>query len=308
MQNWLPIGLIFCPDGKNTFMKSHASLPFAEQIQEGIFRIYFSSRNQDNKSNLFFLDFNMKKKEIIFIQKEPLLKLGENGFFDSDGIMACHLINISNEKYIYYIGWNLSKSVPFRNAIGIAKFNEKELKKVFNGPILDRSPFDPCFVASCCTIKVENEFLMYYLSCINWIDELHEIKHSYNIKIAVSSDGLFWKPTGKIAIDFRFENEYAISVPRVIVEDDKFKMWYSYRGGQYSENYRIGYAESLNGLEWKRLDEEIKLNSSTIPWDSQMQCYPFIFDYNDNRYMLYNGNEYGKTGFGIAILEKKVNV
>ena len=35
-----------------------------------------------------------------------------------------------------------------------------------------------------------------------------------------------------------------------------------------------------------------------------MICYPFVFDYSGNRYMLYNGNEYGKTGIGLAILEK----
>jgi hypothetical protein len=35
-----------------------------------------------------------------------------------------------------------------------------------------------------------------------------------------------------------------------------------------------------------------------------MICYPAVFELNGNTYMLYNGNGYGKTGFGIAILEK----
>ena len=30
--------------------------------------------------------------------------------------------------------------------------------------------------------------------------------------------------------------------------------------------------------------------------------YPFVFDHKGQRFMLYNGNGYGKTGFGMAVL------
>ena len=35
---------------------------------------------------------------------------------------------------------------------------------------------------------------------------------------------------------------------------------------------------------------------------SKMVCYPCVFSCNDKWYMLFNGNGYGKTGFGIARL------
>ena len=38
-------------------------------------------------------------------------------------------------------------------------------------------------------------------------------------------------------------------------------------------------------------------------WDSEMICYPYVFEHKDDLYMLYNGNDYGKTGFGLAVLE-----
>jgi hypothetical protein len=41
---------------------------------------------------------------------------------------------------------------------------------------------------------------------------------------------------------------------------------------------------------------------SLIGWDSEMIEYPFVFDHAGERYMLYNGNGYGKSGFGLAIL------
>ena len=81
-------------------------------------------------------------------------------------------------------------------------------------------------------------------------------------------------------------------------------MWYSYRGGLKSKNYRIGYAESIDGVEWIRKDNLINLKTRNGSWESEMLCYPFIINYDGNTYMLYNGNDYGKTGFGLAILEE----
>ena len=75
-------------------------------------------------------------------------------------------------------------------------------------------------------------------------------------------------------------------------------MWYSYRG----KNYRIGYAESADGLHWTRKDSEAGITVSRSGWDSKMIEYPFVFDDNENRYLLYNGNDYGKTGIGLALL------
>jgi hypothetical protein len=81
-------------------------------------------------------------------------------------------------------------------------------------------------------------------------------------------------------------------------------MWYSYRAQKNIDTYRIGYAESNDGISWVRKDEEIGIDVSNEGWDSEMICYPYIFDHNGKRYMLYNGNGYGKTGFGLAVLEE----
>ena len=77
-------------------------------------------------------------------------------------------------------------------------------------------------------------------------------------------------------------------------------MWYSYRGA----SYRIGYAESHDGRQWRRLDTRVGIDVSLAGWDSEMIEYPFVFDHKELRYMLYNGNGYGKTGFGLAVLEQ----
>jgi hypothetical protein len=76
-------------------------------------------------------------------------------------------------------------------------------------------------------------------------------------------------------------------------------MWYACRG----ETYRIGYAESADGLSWKRHDAQAGIDVSEEGWDSEMIAYPWVFDHGGRRYMLYNGNGYGETGIGLAVLD-----
>jgi predicted GH43/DUF377 family glycosyl hydrolase len=312
MQRWKRLGLLFNPLHYSSpkWMNSHAAVPFIEKIEnKDSLKIYFSSRTKDNKSLTGWAKFSLSNLlgGPVEISKKPLLEIGKTGMFDEDGIMGCHITKINGKKYFNYIGWNLGYSTPFRNAIGLAELNEEDniFKRISQGPILDRSIYDNCFVASNCVFDDDGIYRMYYLSCDKWEKIKGKISHKYNIKYAESKDGINWERRGIIAIDYKYDNEYAISVPRVIKENDIYKMWYSYRGGPKSEFYSIGYAESDDAINWKRKDNLINFSKSEAnDWDFNMKCYPFIFDYENERYMLYNGNGYGKTGFGLAILEK----
>lgn len=299
MQKWIKLGLIYNKQNYN-------SVPIGHLISEDLIRIIFSSRDNNNQSIPFSVDFDINKKEILN-ENNIDLPLGEIGTFDENGIMPTSIMKYDDGKlFMYYIGWNVGKTIPFRNAIGLAVSYDNGLsfKKFSDGPLLDRSIHDNCFVASNCIFRENNYYRMYYLSCDKWEKSDGVIKHYYNIKYAESKNAIDWTRKGKIAINYKYKNEYAISVPRVIKDNNIYKMWYSYRGSPFSEKYRIGYAESIDGLNWKRKDEKIGFDVSDGGWDSEMICYPFIFDYKDNRYMLYNGNGYGKTGIGLAILEK----
>jgi hypothetical protein len=282
-------------------MNSHAAVPIADHLYDNVFRIYFSARDINNKSCTYSLDYDVVQNKIIEINNEPILTPGKTGTFDDAGAMASCIMTHNDIKYLYYIGWNISKSVPFRNAIGLAiKKPEGKFEKYSQGPIIDRSIHDPIFTASSCVLYHENKFKMWYLSCIEWDTSVEPIRHSYNIKYAESADAINWIRTGITAIDFKDDYEYAISTPRVIIEQGKYKMWYSYRASEKNTTYRIGYAESDDGINFTRLDELAGIDVSQEGWDSEMICYPYIFDHNNYRYMLYNGNSYGKTGFGLA--------
>ncbi|MEY2828987.1 MAG: hypothetical protein RIQ33_845 [Bacteroidota bacterium] len=285
---------------------NYASVPLLIENHSDQAILILTKRNKAGKSLPFLYEFSKKSLKVIKrLNDKPFLELGNLGSYDEDGIMPVCSIQVEGKIYLYYIGWNLGKSVPFRNSIGLAisDDNGHSFYKPFNGPVLDRSIHDPCFVASCFVLKDDGFYKMWYLSCDEWIMDINgKPNHKYNIKYATSTDAINWTRNGIIAIDYEWENEYAISVPRVIKENGIYKMWYSYRGSKNITTYRIGYAESVDGIIWERKDKKVDFSLSTDGFDSEMVCYPFIFDANQKRYMLYNGNGYGKTGFGIAEL------
>jgi len=303
---WRKLGLIFSVNDISENMKSHSSVPIADHVEGDIYRIYFSSRNSNNESSISYFTINLKNlSDKLEIDKKPILLKGEVGCFDDSGVMASCILNQGAKKYLYYIGWNLGVTVPFRNSIGLAtsKDDGKTFKKLFKGPILDRTKDEPHFTASCCVLHDKGIYKMWYLSCIGWNEVDGKYQHSYHIKYAESLDGISWDRDGLVAINFKDSYEYAISVPRVIKDNDIYRMWFSARGSEFTGAYRIYYAESKDGIHWKRETKSINFTGENSLWDSEMQCYPFIVDHNDKRYMLYNGNGYGESGIGLAILE-----
>jgi hypothetical protein len=84
-------------------------------------------------------------------------------------------------------------------------------------------------------------------------------------------------------------------------------MWYCFRGSvdyrtDRGQSYRIGYAESTDGIRWERLDDLVGIERSDEGWDSVMMEYPFVYEHRGLKHMLYNGNGFGETGIGYAVL------
>lgn len=299
---WKKLGLVFTPQDSLEWMNTHAAAPFADRVDEDLYRIYFSSRDRSNRAQIGFIEVNINDPyKVLFMTEEPILKIGKPGTFDDSGALGDSIVAWGNKKYLYYSGWNLGVTVPFRNSIGLAISEDggRKFSKYSEGPILDRSIHDPGFAAAPYVLVEGDTWRMWYSSCIGWDEEEGKLKHHYHIKYAESEDGILWRRNGIVCIDFKSNDEYAISVPCVVNDNGIYKMWYSFRG----KSYRIGYAESKDGLSWKRKDDEVGIDVSPMGWDSEMIEYPFVFDHQGKRFMLYNGNGYGKTGIGLAGLE-----
>lgn len=306
MQKWKKMGRVFVPGESVKEFKIRASIPFAEHLNDDIFKIYFSPAMEDNRSYIAWikLDINNPDK-VLDYSMSPIICPGEIGCFDDSGTQMGWLISLDNKKYLYYLGRCAGGRVPFYSFTGLAISNDGGIsfKKYSKIPITDRSECDP-FMAALPAVLIENNvWKMWYSSCVKWEIVEGKPKHFYHIKYAESNDGINWERKGIVAIDFKDRFEYAISRPCVLKENVIYKMWFTYRASEKTETYRLGYAESANGIKWLREDEEVRLDVSSEGWDSEMVCYPYVFNHNGRKYMLYCGNGYGKTGFGLAILE-----
>jgi hypothetical protein len=298
---WKKLGLIFCPDNNHPWMLTHAANPVAEQLHENVFRIYFSCRDADSRAHIGYADVDIEPPfKVLAVADEPQLAPGDIGTFDDSGVSLSCIKKIKGRKYLYYLGWNLGVTVPWRNSIGLAIHDPvtDTFQRYSKAPLLDRHDVDPYSISYPFVFEDEEIYRMWYGSNLGWGKEQEQMAHL--IKYAESSDGVHWTRNGTIALDFKDESEYAMSRPFVIKERGVYRMWYSYRG----KSYRIGYAESENGMAWTRKDEEAGIDVSESGWDSEMIEYPFLFDHNGYRYMLYNGNGYGKTGVGLAVLDQ----
>ncbi|MFY0628626.1 MAG: hypothetical protein JXR07_20175 [Reichenbachiella sp.] len=307
---WIKKGLVYRVTKLSDIMYSHVSIPFGMPLTNRILRIFFSSRDNYGKSRPFYIDVNSKKPtEIIKICKSPLLELGELGTFDDCGIMPSWFIKNGDFVYMYYIGWNPQVNVSYRLSIGLAISDDggESFKKYSKGPICDRDLKEPYFNTAPCVIKEDNIWRMWYISCTEWqlIDNYPEPK--YHVKYAESKDGIHWEKEGIVCIDYDNQAE-AIGRPSVYLDkkENKYKMYYSYRliNGYRKikeKGYQIGYAESLDGKNWDKLPSPTGLSLSKKGWDSQMMEYCHVFELEGEITMLYNGNNFGETGFGYAV-------
>lgn len=296
---WRKLGRVFCPENLAPWMRSHAANPVAEVLDDRLCRVYFSTRDDRSRSSIAWLELDLREPtRPLRVAEAPVLSPGRTGAFDDSGASMGCLVRMDGTRYLYYLGWNLGVTVPWRNSIGLAvSRGGGPFERLSEAPVLDRGHHDPFSVSYPWVFVEDGRWRMWYGSNLDWGPEQKDMAHV--IKYAESDDGIAWRREGRIAIPFKSADEYAMSKPCVLRDGARFRMWYSYRGAAY----RIGYAESGDGLSWMRLDERVGIGVSAEGWDSEAVCYPCVFDWAGRRYMLYNGNRYGLTGFGMAVLE-----
>jgi hypothetical protein len=307
---WAKRGRIFHADGQFPWLAHHASVPVPDQIEDGRLRVYFGPRDAEGRTRVGFIEVDPEEpSELLHIHERPALGLGKLGTFDDSGAMPCCTVDVGTEKYLYYIGWNRGVSVPYRNSIGLAVSTDGGVSfdRPYQGPIVDRSRTEPYFTTTPFVLRENGTWRMWYSSGTGWLEVHGRPEPLYEIKYGESADGLEWTRDGATCIAPRSPTE-ANTRPWVVRDGDAYRMWYCYRDSvDYRTNrrkgYRIGYAESRDGIEWTRKDEEAGITVSEEGWDSQMIEYPSVYDHLEARHLLYNGNGFGESGIGHAVLE-----
>lgn len=282
-------------------MQSHAANPVPEDRGNGMVRIYFSTRDTLQRSSIAWIEIDMKDPaRVTRVADTPILTPGLIGSFDDSGCSMGCIVRSGTRRLLYYMGWNLGVTVPWRNSIGLAISDGEDspFERASIAPIMDRCTADPYTISYPCVIGGGNKWRMWYGSNLSWGASDADMDHM--IKYAESDDGIEWRRDGKVVLGSDSPEEYAFARPWVTRDHYLYRMWYAFRGSAY----RIGYAESVDGISWTRRDVEAGLDVSLDGWDSLSIEYPSVFDHEGRRYMLYCGNGYGKTGFGLAILDR----
>jgi len=295
---WERLGHLFVANEQHDWMVSHAANPIAKQLSGNQYRIFFNCRDRNNRSSIACFDWDITQPtQYANLSEQPVLSPGEPGHFDDNGVSIGCILPVNNQFYLYYLGWTLCKHVPFHNTIGIAVADSIDLnfQRMSPAPIMGRHSVDPITLSYPCVRYNGDKFSMWYGSHLTWQNKHNTMEHV--IKYASSADGISWQRSGQVCIAAN-DTDYAFSRPCVLQFNNQYHMWYNYRG----EDYKIGYAISNDGIHWQRQDEKMNFLPSNADWDQASQAYPFVFAHENDLYMLYCGNNYGRTGFGVAKL------
>lgn len=304
---WRKLGRIFDPDQQD-WIVSHAQVPTAIEFNTFI-RVYFSPRDVKGRAYIAYIDLDPANGfQLLDINQGCVLGMGKPGTFDEDGVMPGFVMRSGSDHLMYYSGWNQKVSTPYHNATGLAVSKDGGItfNRVYDGPIMDRTATEPYVAVTPTILAHSHGYQMWYISGIRWEKFNDKYEPIYVIKYATSTDGHWWTRDPEIMVAQRHGDE-AFSHPTVVRDEDRFHMWYCYRGSDdYRDGknaYRIGYAYSLNAKDWQREDKNAGIDASSSGWDSTMICYPFVLDTKWGRIMFHNGNGFGITGIGVATWE-----
>ena len=315
---WKKLGKIFDP---TQHALPNNCVQFAQAPQALVFddfvRIYFSTRAVDKSngkyfSHIAFVDMRKNLRGIIRVSDKTVIPNGGLGCFDEHGIFPMSVMRHGNAVYGYTCGWNRRVSVSVDTAIGLAISGDDGLtfQRIGDGPVLGASLHEPCLVGDGCVKVIGAVFHMWYIFGTGWKKYSANAApdRTYKIGHATSSDGINWvKEEARQIIADRLGADESQALPMVIDIDGRYHMFFCYRqSSDFRTNkdrgYRIGHAYSDDLANWTRDDENPLIDVTPGDWDADMLCYPHVFECDGKVYLLYNGNEFGRYGFGLAVL------
>ena len=298
---WQKRGRLLRADGQRPWMYSHTATPIPLVLDEDHVRIYFGTRDANNRPYVGFADFDVRRaRQVGPISSGPALGPGPAGHFDDNGVYPGPILTRNGQLWMYYLGRSNGADPLYYMAIGLAVSEDggTTFQRARVSPVMSRGEHDPWMVSTPFVLEENGRLRMWYLSGLRWDLSRDPARSYYHIKYAESADGLEWRRDGLVCIDFT-AGETNISSPTVLRGQSGYHMWYS----RYADGYRIGYAESTDGRLWVRHDDRAGIELSDAGWDSESMAYPAVFACGRDTYLLYSGNGLGREGLGIAVSE-----
>lgn len=316
MFRWRKLGKVFTPrlepgrDWLVEFAQAPATLLFDDFV-----RVYFSCRPAADASGRYvsysaYVDLERADLfKILRVAERPILQLGSLGTFDEFGTYPVSVIRNGAEVRAYYAGWTRCESVPFNVAIGVATSLDdgRTFNRLGTGPVLSYSPDEPFVLSGPKVRRFGDKWQLWYIAGRKWKMVGGRAEPVYKIRMAISDDGICWRKLHRDLIPSRIEEDEAQASPDVFYYGGKYHMFFCYRYSSdfrgRARGYRIGYASSMDMVTWERNDGQAGIDVSAEGWDAEMISYPHVFELDGKIYMAYLGNQVGRYGFGLAVLD-----
>ncbi len=309
MAGWNRRGLIVTPRADDSWW-SHAQNPTVLPLREDRWRIYFGARDARNRSSLFAVDVDPQNEMRVLDEHfRPLLEPGRTGAFDASGLGPCCALVAGARVHLYYAAFVPRSDVPFDTSIGLAASDDGlAFERVTTGPVLSTGPYDPYYVSTPFVRPIASGFEMWYQSVTGWSGADGTREATYTIRRTESADGILWSPASTAALDATDPDVIGYTRPWIVDGSDGSRMWFSRRGADLGNGragaYRIVSAPlAPGGTQAGTPIQEIRYSNPPLPgdWDDRMQAYASIARLGDRLVMFYNGNDFGRHGFGWAI-------
>lgn len=298
---WEKKGLIFGPNHRNKWMDNSALQPTPILMEDRI-RIFCGFRDKDGIGSVGYVDVDGNNPSIVLeFSENPCLTKGEPGCFDDNGVVPCAVFRENGKVYMYYAGYYIGKHVRMTIYSGLAVSEDegKSFTRVKRVPIMDRTENETLFRVVHTALKTDNGWLMYYGAGDHFQQGEKKTLPVYEVKCLKTDDFMDLTQEGEYILRNQ-EDEYRVGRPYVVYENGKYRMFVG--AGTEKVTYRLAYAESYDGFNWDRMDDELNLPINGDGFDSEMMAYPAFIRFKDKAYLFYNGNNYGYEGFGYAEL------
>lgn len=300
---WEKQGLIYVPPGTSDWAVHYAFPPTPYRLSPDVLRIYLAFCDASTVGRLGYVDVDPRDpSHVLGVSERPLLDIGQPGAFDENGLLPTSIVEHDGRLYLYYVGYQLGHKLRYYQFQGLAISDDggHSFRRAQRTPVIDRSDAELVNRTSAFVMRDGGQFKMWYVGGSDWIMARGKSLPVYNMRYLTSDDGIRWGPEGRVVLDFASDDEHAFGRPWVLKSDAGYRMFYSVRS--HSKGYRLGYAESPDGVNWTRLDDQVGIDVSPEGWDSEMIQYSSVVTVEGRTLMFYNGNNCGQSGFGYAVL------
>ncbi|TFH72275.1 hypothetical protein E3V39_11820 [Gammaproteobacteria bacterium LSUCC0112] len=306
MPKWIKRGLIYQPPFDGSWRDNSGLTPTPLEIDDETIRVYASFRDENGVGRIGFIDVDSEcPHKVKGVSEKPVLDIGAPGMFDDNGIILGDLINLGNEIFMYFVGFQLVKNAKFLAYSGLACSQDGgcSFQRVTEVPIMDRHD-EGRYIRAIHSIMYESgKFKAWYAVGNGWMPINGTLYPKYDINYAESSDGISFTKGIKVISNNNANKEYRIGRPRVYKLGDVYVMNFTY--GTTDGRYHAGQATSIDGINWERNDSLLGIRVSDSGWDSRHLSYPSVIKTRKGKtFMFYNGNDMGKNGFGYAYLDE----